>query len=231
MYSNTLVEKIVSNESSEIIRTFYTEFDAFIPSHLRESTKGSKGLFPAHLRAEIEAMNEWVYDTINNGVYKTGFATTQAAYEEHIYPIFKSLDRLEEHLGKPGHQPYLFGENITEADIRLYPTIARFDVAYFTVFKCNLKMIRYEYPRLHKWLRQLYWDESEKTNGGAFKKSTVFHTVSCCCGGVGARLTFAIVQSRVLEGLTSACCACGTGAGRSASVRHSGSIVFRMIYY
>ena len=156
---------------------FYTEFDAFIPKHLRESSKGDKGLFPSHLQKDIEAMNDWVYDTVNNGVYKTGFATTQEAYEEHVYPIFKSLDRLEEHLGQPGHSPYLFGDFITEADIRLYTTLIRFDVAYFTIFKCNLKMIRYEYPRLHDWLRRLYWDESEVTNGGAFKNTVEFQLV------------------------------------------------------
>ena len=116
-----LPETIVSNESSEIIRMFYTEFDAFIPEHLRESTKGDKGIFPSHLRKDIEAMNDWVYDTINNGVYKTGFATTQEAYEEHVYPVFKSLDRLEEHLGQPGHGPYLFGDHITETDVCLLP--------------------------------------------------------------------------------------------------------------
>jgi putative glutathione S-transferase len=68
----------------------------------------------------------------------------------------------------------LFGDHITEADIRLYPTLIRFDVAYFTIFKCNLKMIRYEYPQLHDWLRRLYWDESEATNYGAFKKTVEF---------------------------------------------------------
>ncbi|KAJ4299171.1 hypothetical protein N0V90_004415 [Kalmusia sp. IMI 367209] len=167
-------EKIVNNESSEIIRMFYSEFDALLPENQRESTKGSKGLYPPELRSEIDAMNEWVYDTINNGVYKTGFATNQAAYEGNVYPLFKSLDRIEEHLSQPGHQPYLFGENITEADIRLYTTMIRFDVAYFTIMGCNLKMIRYEYPRIHEWLRRLYWDEGEKTNGGAFKKTTHF---------------------------------------------------------
>lgn len=175
--ADTSIETIVNNESSEIIRMFYTEFDAFIPEHLRESTKSDKGIFPSHLRKDIEAMNEWVYDTLNNGVYKVGFATSQEAYEQHVYPVFKSLDRLEEHLGQPGHGPYLFGDFITEADIRLYPTVLRFDVAYFTIFKCNLKMIRYEYPRLHQWLRTLYWDKSEVTNGGAFKHTVDFSKV------------------------------------------------------
>jgi putative glutathione S-transferase len=158
---------------------FYTEFDALIPEHLRESSKGEKGIFPAHLRDEIEAMNDWVYNSLNNGVYKTGFATAQAAYEEHVYPVFASLDRLEQHLSQPQHQPYLFGASITEADIRLYPTIARFDVAYHTIFKCNLKMIRHDYPNIHRWLRTLYWDEGDMTNGGAFKKTTKFSAVSC----------------------------------------------------
>jgi putative glutathione S-transferase len=157
---------------------FYTEFDALLPQHLRESTKGDKSLFPPHLHTEIEAMNDWVYHTLNNGVYKTGFATSQAAYEENVYPVFASLGRLEEHLSQPEHQPYLFGEHITEADIRLYPTIARFDVAYHTIFKCNLKMIRYDYPKIDQWLRRLYWDEGEMTNGGAFKKTTDFSAVS-----------------------------------------------------
>jgi putative glutathione S-transferase len=171
-------ETIVSNESSEIIRMFYTEFDALIPEHLRESSKGNKSLFPEHLKKEIEAMNEWVYSDINNGVYKTGFATTQEAYKEHVYKVFEGLDRVEEHLGQQGHNPYLFGDHITEADIRLYTTLIRFDVAYFSIMKCNLKMIRYDYPRLHQWLRRLYWDESERTNGGAFKNTVDFQSVS-----------------------------------------------------
>lgn len=156
---------------------FYTEFDAFIPENLRESAKGEKGLYPPQLRAEINDMNEWVYDTINNGVYKAGFAATQEAYEASVFPIFESLDRIEEHLSQPGHQPYLFGESITEADIRLYTTMIRFDVAYYSVMGCSLKMVRHDYPRIHEWLRKLYWDESERTNGGAFKKTTHFETV------------------------------------------------------
>lgn len=171
-------ETIVNNESSEIIRMFYSEFDGLLPEELREINHPGGGFYPERLRTEIDAMNEWVYSTINNGVYKTGFATTQEAYDLNVYPLFKSLDRIEEHLSQPEHQPYLFGDHITEADIRLYTTIARFDVAYYLIFKCNLKMIRHDYPRIHLWLRRLYWDESEKTRGGAFKKTTFFDAVS-----------------------------------------------------
>jgi putative glutathione S-transferase len=154
----------------------YDAFDAFIPEKNREVTKGKAGLFPKHIQGEIEQMNDWVYNTVNNGVYKTGFASTQNAYEDHVFPLFKSLDRLEEHLGDSSHQPYLFGENITEADIRLFTTLIRFDVAYYPIFKCNLKMIRYDYPRLHKWLRTLYWDESDRTHG-AFHHTVRFQAV------------------------------------------------------
>lgn len=176
---------------------FYTEFDNLISEHLRESAKGKGGLYPPELRAEINAMNEWVYDTINNGVYKAGFASTQEAYESSVYPIFESLDRIEEHLSQPGHQPFLFGENITEADIRLYPTLIRFDVAYYNVMGCNLKMIRYDYPKIHEWLMRLYWDEGEKTNGGAFKKTSYFETVSNTTVRLGRYTKKTAVQSRV----------------------------------
>lgn len=103
-----------------------------------------------------------------------GFAGTQEAYDASIKPLFESLDRLEAHLGGPVHQPYLFGEHITDADIRLYTTLVRFDAAYYTIFRCNVRTIRYDYPRLHKWVRRLYWDEGPETNGGAFKNTTYF---------------------------------------------------------
>lgn len=140
---------------------FYNAFDALLPEHLREDTKGEAGLFPIHLRSDIESMNDWVYNTINNGVYKTGIASTQDAYEEHVFALFKSLDRVEEHLALPDHQPYIFGSHITEADIRLYTTSIRFDPAYHPIFKCNIKMIRHDYPHLHRWLRNLYWNGPE----------------------------------------------------------------------
>ncbi|KAF5010094.1 hypothetical protein FDECE_3736 [Fusarium decemcellulare] len=150
---------IVNNESAEIIRMFYTAFDDLLPLALRESEKGPAGLFPKHLRDEIVSMNSWVNDTVNNGVYKCGFATTQEAYDENIYPLFASLDRLENHLENRAYGgPYLFGNHITEADIRLFPTLVRFDVGYYMLFKVNLKMVRHDYPHLHTWLRKLYWD-------------------------------------------------------------------------
>jgi putative glutathione S-transferase len=154
---------------------FYSAFDSLLPLPLRESSKPNGGLLPPQHLKEIDEMNTWVYDTINNGVYKTGFATSQEAYEENCRALFKSLDRVEEHLAtKPG--PYLFGERITEADIRLFPTIVRFDVAYHTLFMCNLKMIRHDYPHIQKWMQRLYYDETEETRG-AFGKSTNFNAI------------------------------------------------------
>lgn len=121
-------QTIVNNESSEIIRMLYTAFDEFIPERLREVNKSDGGLLPEKLRAEIDDFNAWVYELVNNGVYRTGFAQTQRAYEEAVFPLFGALDRIEEHLTKRG-TPYLFGEGITDADVRLYVTIVRFDTA------------------------------------------------------------------------------------------------------
>ncbi|KAL2349744.1 fructose-bisphosphate aldolase [Cryomyces antarcticus] len=145
-------KKIVNNESSEIIRMFYHAFDDLLPEKFKKV-----GLLPDNLKKDIEETNEWTYNDINNGVYKSGFATTQEAYEKNVKALFTSLDRAEKHLANsPG--PYYYGENITEADVRLYTTIIRFDAVYVQHFKCNLRDIRSGYPALHKWVRKLYWD-------------------------------------------------------------------------
>ena len=151
---------LVNNESSEIIRMLYAEFDHLLPEHQREANRPGGGLYPEALRGEIDALNDWVYNTVNNGVYKAGFARTQDSYDEHVRTLFASLDRLEAQLAGHG-KPFLLGAHLTEADVRLYTTLARFDVAYHSVFMCNLKSVRHDYPRLHAWLRRLYWDKDE----------------------------------------------------------------------
>ncbi|MDH3201052.1 MAG: glutathione S-transferase family protein [Myxococcales bacterium] len=137
-------ETIVSNESSEIIRMFNSAFD-----HLG-ATVGD--FYPKALRAEIDEVNDRVYHTVNNGVYKCGFATTQEAYEEAFGELFDTLDWLEERLSK---QRYLVGDQITEADWRLFTTLLRFDPVYFGHFKTNLRRI-VDYPSLWGFTRELY---------------------------------------------------------------------------
>ena len=174
-------------------------FDGFLPPEKREVNKGLAALIPEHLRSEIDELNAWVYDTINNGVYKIGFAKSQAAYDTHITRLFQALDRLEHHLSEPGHHPYLFGQHITEADICLYPTLIRFDVVYYTLFKCNIKMIRMDYPLLHAWLRRLYWADGPGTASGVFQKSTQFDTVSTDRGIFGCQNTNKVRSNKVMH--------------------------------
>lgn len=134
----------VSNESAEIIRMFNSAFDGV--------TGCRDDYYPAALRGEIDALNERIYDTVNNGVYKSGFATTQEAYEENVVRLFATLDELEERLAT---RRYLTGEQITEADWRLFTTLIRFDAVYVGHFKCNIRRIA-DYPNLSGYLRDLY---------------------------------------------------------------------------
>ncbi|RPE63197.1 putative glutathione S-transferase [Pacificibacter maritimus] len=135
---------IVSNESSEIIRMFNSAFD-----HI---TGNTLDFWPEAERHEIEKVNERIYDTVNNGVYKAGFATSQDAYDAAITPLFDTLDWLEERLSKTR---YLMGDNQTEADWRLFTTLARFDLVYHGHFKCNKRMLK-DYPNLWAYTRDLY---------------------------------------------------------------------------
>jgi len=163
---DTVSQRIVSNESADIIRMFYSEFDGLLPQEYRDVV-----LYPEVLRAQIEETNEWTYDLINNGVYKCGFATTQQAYEKNLYPLFEALDRVEKHLAT-SEGPYYWGKEITESDVRLYTTIARFDPVYVQHFKTNIRDIRSGYPAIHRWLRRLYWRIP------AFGETTQFEHVS-----------------------------------------------------
>ena len=135
---------IVNNESSEIIRMLNSAFNAFTNIHT--------DYYPENLRSEIDRINDLVYPNINNGVYRAGFATAQAAYEVAFRGVFDTIDELEQTLSK---QRYLAGPVITEADWRLYCTLIRFDAVYYSHFKCNWRHI-YEYPNLSNYVRDLY---------------------------------------------------------------------------
>ena len=142
--------------------TLKQQFDDLLPEKYRNVV-----LFPDNLQTEIEAANEWIYPNINNGVYRSGFATTQQAYESAVVQLFQGLDRVEKHLSE-AEGPYYFGKNITEVDVRLFTTIIRFDPVYVQHFKTNVRDIRSGYPHIHKWLRHLYWHVP------AFKDTTEF---------------------------------------------------------
>ena len=135
---------IVNNESSDIIRMFNSAFAALVPD--------MPDYYPASLRTEIDALNDLIYHGLNNGVYRAGFATTQEAYEEAVSAVFATLDRLEARLAT---QRYLIGNQLTETDWRLFPTLVRFDCAYYGAFKCNVKRI-VDYPNLWAYTRELY---------------------------------------------------------------------------
>jgi len=137
-------QTIVNNESSEIIRMFNSAFDAF--------TTAKTDYYPPALRAEIDRINDLVYPNVNNGVYRAGFATTQAAYEDAFRALFDTLEQIEERLSG---QRYLVGSALTEADWRLFTTLIRFDAVYVGHFKCNWKRI-VDYPNLSNYLRDLY---------------------------------------------------------------------------
>jgi putative glutathione S-transferase len=135
---------IVNNESADIIRIFNQAFNSL--------TQNKEDYYPQALQSEIDHINEEIYHKINNGVYKVGFATTQSAYDEAFNALFNALEQLEVHLTT---QDYLVGNQLTEADIRLFPTLIRFDLVYYVHFKCNYKMIK-DYKNLFNYLMRIY---------------------------------------------------------------------------
>jgi len=141
---------IVSNESAEIIRMFNSVFDGI--------TGNNQDFYPEALQAEIDTLNAYVYDAINNGVYKCGFATSQEAYERNFDALFAALDTIETRLEG---QKYLLGDRLTEADWRLFTTLVRFDPVYVGHFKCNRQRI-VDYPNLYRYLRLLYSEPGVK---------------------------------------------------------------------
>lgn len=136
---------IVNNESSEIIRLFDREFQAI-------ATHPERVLCPPALQASIDDTNAWVYGAINNGVYRCGFARSQAAYDRAVTELFEALDRAEALLSR---QAYLCGDELTEADVRLFPTLIRFDAVYHTHFKCNRRLVA-QYPALLRYMARIY---------------------------------------------------------------------------
>jgi putative glutathione S-transferase len=137
--------RIVNNESSEILRMLNTEFGPV-------ATRRLPDLYPAALRKEIDAVNERVYRTVNNGVYRAGFATAQEKYDQAVTALFATLDWLEKRLAK---RRWLCGRQFTEADVRLFTTLVRFDAVYYSHFKCNLRRLT-DYPRLWRYARRIH---------------------------------------------------------------------------
>lgn len=143
---------IVNNESSEIIRMFNSAFDGI--------TGNTNDYYPKELRQQIDEINEFIYSNVNNGVYKAGFATAQDVYEEKVVKLFDALDVIEKRLGT---QRYLVGNTLTEADLRLFTTLLRFDPVYVGHFKCNIRRIA-DYPNLSNYVQDIYQTEGiEKT--------------------------------------------------------------------
>lgn len=136
---------IVNNESSDIVRMFNSAFDDLVDV--------GPNLYPESLQSDIDALNDYMYTNLNNGVYQAGFATTQLAYEEAYQNVFRTLDKLEARLSKGN--PFLFGETLTESDIRLFVTLIRFDAAYYGLFKCNRNLIS-EMPHLFDFMQRVY---------------------------------------------------------------------------
>lgn len=144
---DTKTRQIVNNESSEILRMFNANFQPWAKGPF-----ANHDFYPENLRSKVDGLNEWIYTGINDGVYKCGFAKAQAAYDKAVVELYESLDRVEAILAT---NRYLAGETFTEADIRLFMTLVRFDEVYVVYFKCNVKRM-IDYPNIRDYLREIY---------------------------------------------------------------------------
>ncbi len=153
---------IVNNESAELLRDLQTGFNPLL-----SSKEAGVTFYPEHLRSKIDTICEWMQRDLNTGVYKAGFAPDQATYDKNAIPVFAALNKLEKLL-EENRGPYVLGEELTEVDLRLYPTLVRFDTVYVQHFKCNLGTIRHDYPLLNNYLKNLYW------NVKGFRETTDF---------------------------------------------------------
>lgn len=166
-------DTIVNNESLETMRWLQTGFNDLLAEG---SVEHQLTLYPGHLKAKIDEIKPWMTRDLNSGVYKAGFATSQEVYDKSVPIVFAALNQLELIIHKNGG-PYILGKELTELDILAYATVIRFDVIYVQHFKCNLGMIRHDYPVIHEWLKNLYW------NVKGFKETTDFkhikENVSC----------------------------------------------------
>jgi putative glutathione S-transferase len=165
MIWDTKENQLVNNESLQILRNLNTGFNSILPEKYAQVD-----LYPEPLRKEIDEIGEWMQADLNTGVYKAGFALDQETYDKNVIPVFKALNKLEELIAKNGG-PYVLGKELTELDLRLYPTIVRFDTVYVQHFKCNLGTIRHDYPVLNEWLKNIYW------NVPGFKETTDFRHI------------------------------------------------------
>ncbi|KAL6408903.1 glutathione S-transferase [Ilyonectria robusta] len=159
--------KIVNNESAEMLRWLPTAFNTVLPDG---SPNSELNLYPEHLKGAIDEISLWMQRDLNTGVYKAGFATTQEGYDENVPTVFAALNHLEALIHQNGG-PYILGKDLTELDIRAYATIVRFDAVYVQHFKCNLGTIRADYPVIHEWLKNLYW------NVKGFRETTDFRHI------------------------------------------------------
>ncbi len=159
---DTRTQRIVSNDAAQLTVQMETEFVAF-------HRPGAPDLYPVSMRRDIDALAMLMLHTVNNGVYKAGLATTQAAYEEAFDALFTTLDALEERLGR---RRFLLGGQVTEADVRLFPTLARFDAVYYLHYKCNLHRLA-DYPHLWGYARDLYRGRGSATPRTSFRSSGI----------------------------------------------------------